>query len=725
MSICKYWRNGTCRNGNSCRFDHPNGQSSSNQTGGNRQGSFSRGGHAFGNVSKSEGWLLNEDDIRNDLTNTRPKWILSAYGPGKEPPASLFVENEYSPEEVRWRFYEQQAKGHADAADQEAMKVWNDADFAMRNVAANVRDVQQFMEQKGKEHPNRYDFTSFKFDGKISREEYAKNSQLNSEPGSSINPFGGTANRATATTNPFARPAFGQSASPFGQPAQPSTSGQPVQTSSFGQPSQPSAFGKPAQTAAFGQTAFGQPAQPSAFGQPAFGQSGFGQSGAGQTSSLFGQSKPAFGQSPKPTFGQPAGGSGSSPFGAKPTESGPGSAFGQTSNAGQSNNPFAKPSAASAFGSNTVGAGFGQTAFGQTSTPASKPSPFGQHAGPSNTQSPFGQASTQGNSPGNNASPFGATAQSGPSASPFGANATLQSAFGPSPFGKPSAFGQQQQPQQQQQQSTAFGQPSQPQQPQTSAFGQPSQPQSGFGPSLFGKPAQQPGFGRSPFGQQSQPQPGSGQQTSGFSGFGSSPFGPNAAEQKPQHTTSADGAAAVSQPPPFGSQNNTNQKSPFGNNVQTEGQGAAQGTQPPQPGAQPSSSKPTTLPVQPLHYTQALPAVPPQLRQGERLATYRGMPVTYIDKTRPSAEGREILDSSNPVYTRPDGRGQERIWFPLGAQNPDVVKLAQKVLDFQVNEDKYTEEVRAQYARLFETGRFDQGGIPLVPPMRGWIDYDF
>jgi len=720
MVVCKYWRNGTCRNGSNCRFDHPNGQNSSNQTGGNqnnnnRQGGFGARGGVFGNISRPERWQLNEDDIRNDLTSTRPQWILSAYGPGKEPPASLFVENEYSPEEVRWRFYEQQAKGNADAADQEAIKVWNDADSALRTAAANVRDIQQFMEQKEKEHPNRYDFTNIKFDGKISREEYAKNSQLNQQPGSSINPFGGTSNRITPSTNPFSRPAFGESSSPFSQPAQSSSFGQPVQTSSFGQPSQPSAFGKPAPTASSGQTAFGQssqpsafgqpsqssafgqptqpsgfgqpaqssgfgqPAQPSAFGKPAFGQTGFGQGGSGQTSSPFGQAKPA--------FGQPASSGGSSPFGGKPAESAAGSGFGQASNPGQSNNPFAKPSAASGFVNNTAGSGFGQTGFGQTAAPAGNASPFGQQAGSNNAPSSFGQANAREGS----ASPFGGTAQSGANASPFGANSTSQTSFGASPFGKPaqqsSAFGQPQQP-------SAFGQPAQPQQ-QQSAFGQPTQPQSGFGASPFSKPAQQPGFGQSPFGQQSQSQPqpqsGFGQQKSSFSGFGPSPFGPTALEQNTQ-------------------------------TAQPSGQGPAQAEQ---LVAQPSSTKPTDQPVQPLHYNQTLPGAPPQLQQGEALKTYRNMPVTYITKLRPSADGTEVVDSRTPVYARPDGKGQERIWFPQGAQNPDVAKLARALSDFQAREEKYTEEVKGVYGRLFETGRFEPGKIPLVPPMRGWVDYDF
>jgi len=110
---------------------------------------------------------------------------------------------------------------------------------------------------------------------------------------------------------------------------------------------------------------------------------------------------------------------------------------------------------------------------------------------------------------------------------------------------------------------------------------------------------------------------------------------------------------------------------------------------------------------------------------GDDITVFRGLPVTYIEKTRPSAAGQHVLDSRNPVYTRPDGKGQERIWFPQGANNPDVMKLAKKLSDFQAEEGKYTDEIRAHFGRLFETGRFDQGRIPSVPPMRDWIDYDF
>lgn len=80
---------------------------------------------------------------------------------------------------------------------------------------------------------------------------------------------------------------FGQQSKPFGSP--------------FGQPQQQSTFGKPA--GAFGQPTFGQQAQ------PLFGSS--------QPSTVFGQTAPAFGGTPAPSFGQPA--TTQSTFGSKYT----------------------------------------------------------------------------------------------------------------------------------------------------------------------------------------------------------------------------------------------------------------------------------------------------------------------------------------------------------------------------------------------------------------------
>ncbi|KAL1701706.1 hypothetical protein EV121DRAFT_282457 [Schizophyllum commune] len=215
-------------------------------------------------------------------------------------------------------------------------------------------------------------------------------------------------------------------------------------------------------------------------------------------------SPPSFGQTPTPSFGQtsspspfspPTPGS-SSPFGQPATPS----AFGQTSTP----SAFGQPSAPSVFGKPS---GFGQSAFGQTS---SNGSAFGQSSG--NT-SGFGQSSS-------NTSAFGQTSNP---ASAFGKPAFGQSSFGQSAFGQTStpAFGQTSTPAFAFGQASAFGQPS---------FGATSKPATpgGFGGTGFGQTAQPAGFGQTSqpagFGQTTQPAS-AGKGFGAFANSGTSAFG--------------------------------------------------------------------------------------------------------------------------------------------------------------------------------------------------------
>ncbi|KAK5075545.1 hypothetical protein LTR51_003946 [Lithohypha guttulata] len=651
MVVCKYWKQGSCRFGNSCKFEHPantaNTNTNSNNNGNNNKNRSNFGGGIFGNINRPERWHLSEEDIQNDLSKTRPQWILSAYGPGKETPAALFVDNEYSPEEVRLRFYNSQATGQGTAAaDQEAVQVWQKATNDIDTVLTNVKDVQNFMEQKEKERPNRYDYC--KFDGTTSLDEFIKKTEFNTQPGSSLNPWGGAV-RATPTTNPFSKtPAFGQSASPFGQVSQ---------SSGFGQTAQPSTFGQSTPISAFGKVGFGQSNTPN-FGQNAF--------------------------SP-PQTNQPA----------------TISAFGQTSSLGQnsSSSPFVKPSASAFSGKPPLSSGFetqtaGASPFSSTgmSGTTSNASPFSSAAPTTNATSPF-------SSNNNNASPFGGNNKPSPfggnnNASPFGGNNTSSPQFGRSGFG-----------QQQQLSAPAFGRPSQPQQqPQASPFGQISQSQATPMSAPFGQQAQQPGFGQSPFGTQQQSQ-------------NQSPFGTSIPSQASQPQQGQN-------PSPFGQ--TIPAQNPFGG-VQNGSMSEAPPSTVSQAGsvAQSSASKPTGKPVQPLHYSQTLPNIPPQFRPDGKLSTYRGRPVQYDQRFRPTIEGEEVLDAELPIYPRPDGKGLERVWFPQGAAEASVQRLVRALLDISLPDDQLSDTDKAEYARFFETGRFEAGRVPLVPPLRGWIDYDF
>ncbi|KAE8362785.1 hypothetical protein BDV27DRAFT_146659 [Aspergillus caelatus] len=425
-----------------CKFEHP-GQSSLGS--GNRFGVLSGGGGGGGfggrNAQQNQqpaNYGITADDIKADLTagKSRPEWVFSCYGPGKNAPKQLFggVQREQSFEELRLRHYEAAATGNAEQAVQEAQALYAEALKQMDVILNDLGGAVKYIVDGINEHPNRIDIT----EGKTG-------------------------------------PAASQSPSPFGQPSafgQPAASGQ---TSGFGQPSglgQSSGFGQPSALgsgSAFGKpSGFGQPSalgQPSGFGQPStLGQSsGFGQSSTLGSGSAFGKpsglggGQPAFG---KPAFGQPSLGqsnSGQPAFGQT-------SAFGQPSTLGGSS--FGTSANASPFGAisnqnQSAGVGFGQAAsavspfaqaanqqpatssgFGQSSTTPATTGSFGQ---PTQTSSPFGQPQPQ------------------PQSNPFGQPPTA-----PNPFGAPS------QPQQQQQQSQAtpspFGQPA-------SGFAQPAQQQ--------------------------------------------------------------------------------------------------------------------------------------------------------------------------------------------------------------------------------------------------------
>lgn len=646
MTVCKFYNTPSgCKFGTSCKFEHPS-LSTAGSFGGRSNSGFGIQG------SRKSPSKINYDEIRKDLTETRPNWILTAYGPERELPASLFTDNEYSPEEIRVRFYEQQAANNADAADAEAIAAWTKAQNDMKDAASRPDEVVRFMESQEQQRPNRYDI--LKMDGKKSRDEYTREVQAGrvdltsssttlkpafgqSAPAFGRSPFG-TANLGNQNANaPQQRPLFGQSAM-SGRNAFASPAGQGSATSSFGQPAAPSAFG---QTSNLGSAASSNPfSRPSAFGQ----SSGLG---SGASSSPF--SKPAafgqpaasggFGSTSQPAFGQSGFGGAvntgvSSPFGQNLGAGNASSPFGQAAGGGSSNSPFGQAAG------NTASSGFGQPAFGQ---PA-KPSPFGQTAGG------FGQANAG----------FGSTA--------FGGNTSTSG----SPFGGSQAT------------SSPFG----VQQASSGTFGQAAS---------------------SPFGGATN--------TSGLSAGArtgsNNPFGST------QNANS-----------PFGGAQNLSSNNPFMQPAQqiSETQMSIEPVQPQPPAtivAQPDSSKPTDKPIQPLHYTQTLPRIESRFDPVTgHVVQYRGLPVESISTMRPTASGEEVHEATNHYYHRPSDNKLERIWFPRGNAEQQVERLPQSKFDFQLSTDKYTQEIKDEYAYLFENGRFRDGKIPLIPPIREWVDYD-
>ncbi|KAI1608929.1 hypothetical protein EDD36DRAFT_422640 [Exophiala viscosa] len=657
---------GNCKFGVNCRNEHP-GTSYNNQQ--NRFGALSSGGgNRFSNNSNSrqDPWRINSADITNDLVDGkgRPKWILSSYGPGRDPPASLLEDTEYSSEEVRVRFYELASQGKQADADNEAIALWSKADQETKQIASNVNDVTKFMEEAEKKHPNRFDM--IQMDGTKTRDEFVKT--LSAAAGSG---FG-----QTSIPNPFATastPAFGQQDQPagigsaaFGKPTFGQSSfgngggfGQSPSGSGFGQAASGGTFGKDASsTPAFGQTAFGQPSQPaSTFGQPSQPASTFGQ--PSQPASTFGQpSQPAstFGQPSQPaaTFGQP---------------SQPSAGFGQPS---QPSSAFGQP----AFGSS----GFGANAAAKN--------PFA----PASASGGLGQASTTFGQPSQPSTTFGQPSQP---TSTFGQPSQPTPAFGQASAPASTGFSQP---------ASTFGQPSQP----TSAFGQPglsnASPFAASPSPGLGQPSQ-PTFGQTGFGSGSSATPAFGQPSAPVNPFGVKPADDQVKEVA-METTSPASSRPVSRANPFG----TAPAQPV--------------SQPAPPTAQPAVANPiintsstphplTSQPPHAMHYTQSLPLQPTQKNASGQVSSYRGQRVQYFDGV--------------PCYNRPDGKGWEKIWFPDAGATPDVVALNRedKLGDTQGTVEEYTDEIKERYQHLFQQGRFKDARIPLVPPMREWGVYDF
>ncbi|KND89325.1 hypothetical protein TOPH_06062 [Tolypocladium ophioglossoides CBS 100239] len=510
MTLCKFYQQGNCKFGNSCRFEHP----ARNQPQ-NRFGALSGGGvgGASGGASQdpiATKYGISPAIIEKDLTTEKPQWILSAYAPGRDAPDQLFggYPREQSFEELRLHYMAGKAAGNEQQALGQAQELYQNAQQQIETAVRNVQEAARFMIEGENRHPNRHDICREGTQGAPFGEFLV---------GRRPNPSAGAPTQA----NPFASGAS-SAASPFGGGAQ--------QSSSLGQPSalgqRPNPFGAPA---------FGQPAQPAAaFGQPAQPASGFGQPSQ-PASSPFGQPQPA----------QGGAGGGSSAFGQAPQ---PSSAFGQPSALGAKPNPFGTP----AFGQPAqpnAQAG----AFGQPSQLGQKPNPFGSNANATASSSPFAtMGGGSDNAPA--ANPFGAPSSTPANAAPnaFSSNSTNQNNNGPSPFGQPpqpsagpfaqapapasNPFGAANQ-QQTQEANNPFAQKPQPQtngtfgQPASNTFGQnTSQSNAQNAASPFG---QQPGASQpSPFGAaQTQQQPAAAAAPAG------SPYPPGSTKQHPSAET--------------------------------------------------------------------------------------------------------------------------------------------------------------------------------------------
>ncbi|KAL2016407.1 hypothetical protein VTK56DRAFT_3792 [Thermocarpiscus australiensis] len=415
MTVCRFYQQGYCRNGNACKFEHPpkGGQQNYNRFGA-LAGQTNQGPNTRADDTPQYAGLT-ADAIQRDLANELPQWILSCYGPGRDAPEQLFggYPREQSFEEIRLHYLQGVMAGNPQAALNDIQALYQTAQQQIQHALSNIPAAIQFVLDGAKKHPNRIDICK----GATGEGAFGSTTNAFQNTAAQPSPFGAPAAPAPAAPAPaagaFGQPAaLGQQPGPFGRPpAQPAAS-----TSAFGQPSAlggASPFGRPAQaTGAFGQTST-LGAKPSPFGAPAFGQPAQPAQPAGT---------PAFGQPAQSAFGQPAAlGTKPNPFGAP--AAGP-SPFAAQQGGASSTQPVTNP-----FGQPTTSAPFGQPAaapvnpFGQPQQQPA-PSPFGGPAASAAPTTAFGQPAT--------ASPFGqpATAAPGSATHPFGQPSTAASPFG-------------------------------------------------------------------------------------------------------------------------------------------------------------------------------------------------------------------------------------------------------------------------------------------------------
>ncbi|KAI4175853.1 MAG: hypothetical protein LQ343_001467 [Gyalolechia ehrenbergii] len=414
MVVCKFFLEGRCKFGDSCKNEHPGRITTGTRNpftplqNNSRQNPSGQGAFNKGSKSADYPYHLDKDIISKDLTNERPLYILSSYGPGRDAPQQLFggQPREQSFEELRLRHHELASAGNEAQAIQEAQALYNNAEQQIQKALSDLDGALRYITDAANQHPNRLDICRAK-GGDISQPQQPSGIVQPGVAPSTGGPTFGQPSFGKPSVPAFGKPSFGQSAAPasvFGQSA-PLNQKRTV----FGQSSEVNpglAFGQPAELGqkptSFGQVsnpnsapAFGQTSTPPPFGQPQQAAKPFGVQqpqpppafGQGPTPSPFGQSqqaaKPSGIQEPpkQPTFGQPSFGK---PSFTAPQASG---IFGQQQ-APAPSNPFAKaPTTPSAFGQSTA-APTNQTstfevpqpsnAFGKTSATQAAANPFGQ-----------------------------------------------------------------------------------------------------------------------------------------------------------------------------------------------------------------------------------------------------------------------------------------------------------------------------------------------------------
>ncbi|KTW27692.1 hypothetical protein T552_02132 [Pneumocystis carinii B80] len=97
MTICRFFLEGRCRYGNSCRNEHILSE--------NRVFFGQNLRELEGNKGRINNYVISEEGIREDLGKNHPEWIFTSYGTGKGQ-ANLISGKDISPEELRAFAYE-------------------------------------------------------------------------------------------------------------------------------------------------------------------------------------------------------------------------------------------------------------------------------------------------------------------------------------------------------------------------------------------------------------------------------------------------------------------------------------------------------------------------------------------------------------------------------------------------------------------------------------------